>query len=112
MEATREILEQLSFGIDVIGVAILLVGAVRFLIRYVQYEFSRLRGLACVDRIRALRLELGSYILLGLEFMIIADIIHTTVSRTLDEFLVLGILVLTRTAISYFLGRELSEARE
>ena len=58
-----------------------------------------------------MRLRLGSYILLSLEFIIISDIIMTGISRTVDDLLALGLLVIIRVALSFFLGRELSDVK-
>jgi len=98
--------------IDLIGIAILLIAAVRFLFQYARLEFARFRGIECVFQIRDMRLRLGSYILLALEFMIISDVIHSGLNRTLDDFLILGILVLIRSAISFFLSLDLKDTRE
>ena len=102
-------LEHISLIIDWVGIAILLLGAVKFIFHYIPIEFNRIRGLDCVHQIRELRLQLGSYILLSLEFMIVSDIIHTALSQTLDNLLFLGLLVVIRTAISFFLGHELKD---
>jgi uncharacterized membrane protein len=105
-------LEYAAQVIDLIGIAILLVAAVRFLFHYVRFEFGRYRGIECVFHIRDLRLQLGSYILLALEFMIVSDVIHSALSRTLDDFLLLGVLVLIRSALSFFLSMDLKDTRE
>ena len=59
----------------------------------------------------AIRVFLGNYILLGLEFMIVSDIIHSFLKPDLDSLYRLGVLVLIRTAISYFLGKEIESVR-
>ncbi len=58
-----------------------------------------------------LRIELGTYILVGIEFMIASDIIQTVVKRQLSDLAFVSALVAIRTAISYFLGREVAEVR-
>ena len=105
-------LEVASEIIDLIGIAILLIAATKFLMQYARFEFERIRGLAGVIQIRDLRLCLGSYILLALEFMIISDVIHSALRRTLDDLILLGVLVLVRSAISYFLSLDLKEVGE
>ena len=70
-----------------------------------------LQGVEFVEGIRDLRLRLGSYILLSLEFIIISDVINTAISRDLDDLLGLGLLVLIRVTLSFFLGRELNEVK-
>lgn len=105
-------LEFAATSIDLVGIAILLIAAVRFLFHYAGFEIARVRGMECVLQIRDMRLSLGSYILLGLEFMIVSDVIHSALSRTLDDFLILGVLVLIRSAISFFLNLDLKDTRE
>jgi uncharacterized membrane protein len=57
------------------------------------------------------RNELGRSILLGLEILIIADIIQTiTVDLTLESATTLGVIVLVRTFLSFSLEVELDGA--
>lgn len=112
MEIVKEVLEFIAIAVDLIGLAILLLGASKFLISYVAFEFRNVVGRDCAVRIRDLRLLLGSYILLSLEFMIISDVIHSGLSRTVNNFLVLALLVAIRTAIGFFLGHELKETKD
>ena len=58
-----------------------------------------------------IRCQLGTYLLLGLEFMIASDIIHSFISRSPDDLLFLGLIVVIRTAIGFFLGKEMEEVR-
>ncbi len=61
--------------------------------------------------ITRLRLELGYGIILGLEFMIGADIIESMAQPTYYDLGILAILVVIRTFLSYFLGKELEELK-
>lgn len=108
MEFIESILELLADLIDIFGIGILLVGSVWFIAHYFVFEFKRFD----IARVRELRLELGAYILLSLEFLIVSDIIHTALSRTLEDFYVLGLLIIIRTTIEYFMGREVKEMVE
>jgi uncharacterized membrane protein len=57
---------------------------------------------------QAARQDVGRAILLGLEILIIADIVETiTVDPTLDSALTLGLIVLVRTFLSFSLEIEL-----
>ena len=105
-------LEYAAQCIDLIGITILLIAAVRFVFHYAKFEIARYRAMDCVFQIRDMRLQLGSYILLALEFMIVSDVIHSALSRTLDDFLLLGVLVLVRSLLSFFLSLDLKDARE
>ncbi len=111
MEQVETVLEMIAAAVDLVGIAILVFAALKFVAHYLALEFKRLKGLECVEGIRDLRLGLGSYILLSLEFIIIADIIRLAISTNMDELLSLGLLVVIRVALSFFLGRELVEVK-
>ena len=56
-----------------------------------------------------LRCELGVKLVFALELLIISDLLHTIVSRSIDDMIIVGALVLIRTAISYFLNKEIEQ---
>jgi uncharacterized membrane protein len=56
------------------------------------------------------RLLLGRYLALGLEFALGADILATAVSPSWDDIGQLAAIAGIRTALNYFLARELSNA--
>ena len=103
-------LEWVSSGIDIASIAIMLVGSLRFIVGFVQAEAA---GVAAerLERIDRHRMELGRYILSALELLIVSDIIHTALSLALADLLFLGLLVLIRSMISFFLNREIREIR-
>ena len=103
-------LEWVISGIDLASIAIMLVGSLRFIAGFVKAEVS---GDAAerVRRIDRERMELGRYILSALELLIVSDIIHTALSLALADLLILGLLVLIRSLISFFLDREIREIR-
>ncbi|MEX2335373.1 MAG: DUF1622 domain-containing protein, partial [Pseudohongiella sp.] len=58
---------------------------------------------------REIRQTLGRGILLGLEFLVAADIIHTVaIELTLESVLTLALVVLIRTFLSFALEVELT----
>jgi uncharacterized membrane protein len=101
------ILSYTSAVIALAGVAILAWGILLSVIRLVYREFSRLRRRHIWQERERIRHQLGSYLLLGLEFLIAADVIMTIVDPTLVEVAILGGIVLIRTLISFFLDREM-----
>jgi uncharacterized membrane protein len=111
MEQVETILETISVAIDLFAIGMLVYAALRFVGHFLAFEIKRMQGLECIEGIRDLRLRLGSYILLALEFIIISDVIQTAISRDVDDFLALGLLVVIRVALSFFLGRELNEVK-
>ena len=97
----------ISQVIGVIGALIIIWGVILCLIRFIPLELRCLRGRACLPQRESLRHQLGSYLLLGLEFLIAADIIRTVFDPSLQELLLLGSIVAIRTVISFFLEREI-----
>ena len=102
MENLREIIAQVVLGIEVIGVAIISLGIVICLIKYAFYFISKKE-----TDYKQLRREIGKAILLGLEVLVAADIIHTVATEpTLRKVAILGGIVLIRTFLSFSLQME------
>ena len=104
-------LEWVAAIIYLFAIVVMLIGTVRFFIGFVRAEISR-ESRERVRWINLERVELGRYILAGLELFIVSDIIHTVLSLALTDLLFLGLLVLIRAVISYFLDREIAEIRK
>jgi uncharacterized membrane protein len=100
----EEWMELVVKGFEVAGVAILTVGSIAAL---ASAAVALLRG----DRHGAYagaRQHVGRAVLLGLEVLIIADIVQTiTIEPTVESALSLGIIVLVRTFLSFSLEIEL-----
>jgi uncharacterized membrane protein len=104
-------LEWASLAVDFLAILIALVGVLRFLFAFIAAETVR-EAPARIRRIELQRMELARYILASLEVLIVSDIIHTALTFSLDDLLFLGLLVLIRSLISFFLDRELRDIRE
>ena len=103
----EEWMEVVVHGFEVAGVTILIAGAV---IALGGYARDILRGTALEGYERA-RQGVGRAILLGLEILIVADIVLTiTVDATLESAITLGLIVLVRTFLSLSLEVELEGA--
>jgi uncharacterized membrane protein len=100
----RALFDVLARVIEVIGISVLIVGGA-----IAGVLFSRdWRRLRFGDAYHRLRANLGRAILLGLEVLIVADIIRTiAVEPTLHNLAVLGLLVLIRTFLSFALEVEI-----
>ena len=105
----KEILHTTSTVIGITGVAIIVWGVILITYRIIKLEFKRFKQKSIYPERETLRHQLGSYLLLGLEFLIAADIIGTITHPTLNDMAVLGSIVLIRTVISYFLEKEVAE---
>ena len=103
-------MEWVSAGIDLVSVLILVIGALRFILGVARAEVSRddTRRVMGMNRER---MELGRYILAALELLIVSDIIHTALTLAIADLVFLGLLVVIRSIISWFLDRELGQLR-
>jgi uncharacterized membrane protein len=92
--------------VEFIGVAVLLLGA---LLAAAIFARRLVRHTAFQDAYHALRADLGRAILLGLELLVIANIIGTVaVEPTLQNLGVLAMIVAIRTLLSFALELEVS----
>jgi uncharacterized membrane protein len=108
MKPAMEILHHASFGISFLGILVIILGVCLGLIRFLHSEFAAFRGIDVEIPRHRLRRGLGYYLLLGLEFLIAADIIDTLMKPDTRDIIVLGAIVAIRTVISYSLQAELS----
>jgi uncharacterized membrane protein len=93
-------------AIEAFGGGIMVVGG---LIAFARYGVQVADH--AVDPFRQLRANLGRVILLGLEVLIIADIIRTiVVDQSLESVGVLGLIVLIRIVLSFSLEVEIDGA--
>jgi uncharacterized membrane protein len=91
----------LAIAIDV--VAALVIGWAALL---AVYHLIRSHG----AQPEPVRLQLGRWMLLGLEFLLAADILRTTVSPTWNGLGQLAVVVIIRTVLDYFLARDIETA--
>lgn len=89
------------------GAIVIFVGAA---IAFLRFVATALRGRG-EDEFVPVRLGLGRYLALGLEFQLAGDILRTAIAPTLTEIAQLAAIAAIRTALNYFLGREIKEER-
>jgi uncharacterized membrane protein len=100
----EESMEHVVHAFEVVGVAILAIGTIVALAGAVV---AVMRGQR-LEAYEKARRDIGRAILLGLEVLIIADIVLTiTIDPTLESALALGLIVLVRTFLSFSLEIEL-----
>jgi uncharacterized membrane protein len=90
--------------IEAAGVAILIIGSV---LAFTSYLVAFARRVPRPTRFIAVRAQLGRSILLGLEVLVVADIVRTIVVKpTLESALTLGVIVLVRILLSFAIDIE------
>ena len=103
MEHYRHIMDIIGTAVDGVGVFIVVVGALVATARLVLH-----RAQSTGNYYSLYRQDVGRAILLGLEFLIAGDIIRTVVvAPTMQNVLVLGLIVLIRTFLSLSLQLEI-----
>ncbi|MCA1654826.1 MAG: DUF1622 domain-containing protein [Sphingomicrobium sp.] len=106
--AEVDIVRIVTHLVEIVGVAIIALGAFGTLLRFLTHFLA---GSATRDRdeaVAAFRSNLGRSILLGLEFLVAADIINTVaVTPTLISVAVLAGIVAIRTFLSFSLELEI-----
>jgi len=110
MHLLHSIFEWMELIIDVSAALIMVLAFVVAMFSY----FRIFLGSAQTEQIiqlQKVRCALGVKLVFALELLIISDLLHTIVSRSLDDMLIVGALVVIRTAISYFLNQEIEQIR-
>jgi uncharacterized membrane protein len=99
--------EWLVSVIEIFAILILVIGLVRFAVNFVNGEALRRGAMERTHAINAGRIELARHILAALEVFIVSDIIRTVLDLTLENLLLLAVLVAIRTVISLVLDWEM-----
>ncbi len=106
VENVRTSIEWAALGIEVLGAAVIVAGVLR-----VAVTRGTVRFLLKLDEPGAYdsyKHQMGRSLLLGLEFLVAADVVRTVaLEPTLVNVAVLGLLVLVRTFLSWSLAIEI-----
>ncbi len=97
----KDILLYADTLLSILGSSVIVYAALKATVMFIKGVVSDTLN------INKLRCELGYGIILGLEFMIGADIIESMAKPTYYDIGILASLVFIRTFLSYFLGKEL-----
>jgi uncharacterized membrane protein len=105
-ETFTGLMDQVARGFEALGAAILVVGVIwSFVLAAVAWRRSGRSAKAY----GVLRQAFGGTLLLGLEILVAADLVRTVaVAPTLDNVLVLGLIVMIRTFLSFSLETEIA----
>ena len=106
--------ERLTAAVDLLvrlveaaGAAVIFIGAVIAVVGFLRALPGR-----DPDRFTPVRLSLGRFLALGLEFQLASDVLRTAIAPSFEELGKLAAVAAIRTALNYFLARELKEESE
>jgi uncharacterized membrane protein len=105
VDLLRTIAQTIATLVEGIGVAIVAVAVIVAAVHYVVVLLRRIRPFPP----EGLRLSLGRSLALSLEFLLGADILRTAVEPSWDEIGRLAAIAAIRTALNYFLQREIAQ---
>lgn len=101
------LVQWLKLSVEVTGAIIICIGFV-----VAAYKFSRSLSPPQITGYNEIRLTLARFLALSLEFQLGADILSTAIAPSWTQIGKLGAIAFIRTALNYFLAREMKEERE
>ena len=90
----------------------MIYGSLLAILHLLRSEFKRFTKHYKIAVLDVIRHDFGYYILLGLEFLIAADIIQTILKPSNEELIELGGIVIIRILLSFFLNKEIKDLKE
>jgi uncharacterized membrane protein YcaP (DUF421 family)/uncharacterized membrane protein len=103
----EHIVQYLASIVEVIAAVVILMAILRFLVSYTRHFASN----EVEHRNTELRIQFGSALSLSLELLLAADILATAFAPTWDDIGKLAAIAALRTALNYFLERELRQSK-
>jgi uncharacterized membrane protein len=104
----ERVISLLQTIVEVCGAVVIMTGAAWAFFLFIRAVVSRRRGSREFARVR---LALGSFISLGLEFQLASDVLRTAIAPSFRQLGELAAIAAIRTALNYFLSKELAEDR-
>lgn len=101
--ALRTVVDTMVRLVEAAGAVIIFIGA---LLAVVRFTVALVRRDA--DEFSRVRLTLGRFLALGLEFQLASDVLRTAISPSFDQIGKLAAIAAIRTALNFFLAREIA----
>lgn len=109
LEQSRQWIEFVAAGVEMAAAAVIALAAIEASLRAAVLFVKRDAPQRAKDE---LRLGLGRWLAVGLEFALAADILRTAVAPTWHEICQLAAIAALRTALNFFLGKEIERERD
>lgn len=110
MDNAIPILDLIVVCLNLLSILVLVWGVVKAGFDFIRFEIKAKDRMSAARENNFIRNFLGSYVLLGLEILIAADIIETIIHPTFADIVRLAVVVVIRAVISYFLNMEIEKA--
>jgi len=116
LESFKTVTLWLAAGTEAVAALIIGLAAVqattRALAAFFRHSAAGAPAGRAYDDKEEIRLRLGRWLALGLEFLLAADILRTAVAPTWNEIGQLAAIAVLRTALNYFLQKEIDKVEE
>ncbi|MCA1710454.1 MAG: DUF1622 domain-containing protein [Actinobacteria bacterium] len=106
-EVLRNYVDLLVRLVEAAGAVVIFLGAVLAAIGFARAALARHRD----EEFVRVRLGLGRYLTLGLEFQLASDVLSTAIAPTFAEIGKLAAIAAIRTVLNYFLAKEIRRER-
>jgi len=103
-EIAEIVTKHLSSSVEVIAAVVIGISLLKFLYKYVINIFNHKND---GTTNQTLRIQFGSSLAIALELLLAADILATAIAPTWNDIGKLAAIAILRTALNYFLEREL-----
>lgn len=111
MQALKDVTLWFASGAEMAAAIVICLATieatVRAVLAFIRQGFASAPPKPMLDEKEAIRLRLGRWLALGLEFLLAADILRTAVAPTWNEIGQLAAIVVLRIVINYFLQRDI-----
>jgi uncharacterized membrane protein len=107
----REAVDVLVRLVEAAGALVIFTGASWAFVQFLRVGLARRQGGRAREPFVAIRLSLGRFLALGLEFQLAGDVLRTAIAPSFSEIGQLAAIAAIRTALNFFLAREIAKER-
>jgi uncharacterized membrane protein len=105
-DTLRSVVDTLVRLVEAAGAGVIVIGSAIAVVQFVRALPQR-----DADAFVPVRLSLGRFLALGLEFQLAGDVLRTAIAPSFAELAKLAAVAAIRTALNFFLAREINEER-
>jgi uncharacterized membrane protein len=106
LDASKDVIGDLALSVEFAAALIIGLAAIEATVKAIILFF---KPSAPPEQKNGVRLSLGRWLAVALEFELAADILHTAITPTWNDIEKLAAIATLRTALNYFLEKEIRE---
>jgi uncharacterized membrane protein len=106
-EIAKQITINTSHAVEILAAIIIGIAVLKVLFKYFSFLYLAKKAVSKEE----IRVQFGSSVAVALELLLGADVLATAVAPSWDDIGKLAAIAVLRTALNYFLGKELKEIK-